>query len=854
MENKPDLEQENNSFAPEEQPERVQSSHTEHISDMYKGYFLDYASYVILERAIPAIEDGLKPVQRRILHSMNVIDDGRFNKVANIIGQTMQYHPHGDAAIGEALVNMGQKEVLIDCQGNWGDIRTGDSAAASRYIEARLSKFAQEIAFNPKTTTYQLSYDGRKKEPIALPMKFPLLLSQGTEGIAVGLSTKILPHNVGELLQGSIDILNGKKTQILPDFLTGGLMDCSQYQSAKRGGKLRVRAKIEIVEKKHLAVRQIPAGTTTSSLIESIIKAASKGKIKIKKVTDNTAQEVEVFIELPAGVSPEQTLDALYAFTDCEVSISPITCVIKGEKPIFTTVDELLEYSAFHTKDLLKQELTIEKAELEERWHFASLEKIFIEKKIYQKIENCETWEEVLTTIAAALKPHVKKFKRAVTEEDVAKLTEIKVKRISKFNKFQADDLLLKLEEQIAQCVHHLEHLNEYAIAYYQNLIKKYAHLYPRRTQIANFDNIEAASVALNNEKLYVNREEGFMGFGLKKDEFIEECSDLDEVIVFHQEGTYSITKIAEKVFIGKNPLYVGVWRKNDSRKVYNVAYANLDKGGTFVKRFAVLGVTRDKKYPIADGVEKAKILYFSANPNGEAETITVQLTQASTAKKKEFDYNFAEMEIKNRNTRGNELTKYPVRKIKQKSAGVSTLGALKIWLDEHSGKLNTNGYGRFIAEFEEEDRIVSFYKNASYELSNFDVTTNRFELKDILHLGKLSPKAAFSAVYYDPERKATYAKRFLIETTSLNQRFDFLPTPNCELLLLSAQAEPAISYQIKNGSKILNGEIRLHTFVEVMGWKALGNKISDSKLLKVTEILPATDDNTGENTEQSLF
>lgn len=816
-----------------------QAQHTEHIADMYKDYFLDYASYVILERAIPAIEDGLKPVQRRILHSMNVIDDGRFNKVANVIGQTMQYHPHGDAAIGEALVNLGQKNLLIDCQGNWGDVRTGDSAAAPRYIEARLSKFAQEVAFNHKTTQFQLSYDGRKKEPIALPMKFPLLLAQGVEGIAVGLSTKILPHNFVELVQGSIAILRGEKTQILPDFPTGGMMDASQYHSAKRGSKVRVRAKIEIQDKKNLVIREIPFGTTTSSIIDSILKAAAKNKIKVKKVTDNTAQHVEVLVELPAGVSPEQTMDALYAFSDCEVSISPMTCVIKGEKPIFTTVDELLEYSTHHTKDVLKKELEIEKHELEEKWHFASLEKIFIEKKIYAKIENCETWEAVLETIAHALKPHTKTFKRAITQDDIIKLTEIKVKRISKFNKFQADDYLQKLEEQIQQTQHHLDNLVAYAVAYFENLLKKYGAAHQRKTIITNFDTIEAATVALNNEKLYINREEGFIGYGLKKDEFIEECSDLDDVIIFHNDGSFSVVKIAEKVFVGKNPLYVAVWRKNDQRKVYNMVYTDLDKGGNYVKRFAVLGITRDKKYPVADGIDKSKVLYFSANANGEAETISIQLTQSCSAKKKDLEYNFADLEIKGRGARGNVLTKYPIRKVKLKTAGVSTLGALQIWLDDTSGKLNTTEYGRFVGAFGENDRIIAFYKNASYEMTNFDLVTNRFEIKDLLHIGKFNPQQVVSVIYYDGERRATYAKRFVVETTSLNQRFEFLPNASSELLFLSVQPTPRVSYQLKGaGGKSLSGELDLGTFVEVMGWKALGAKISDMKLAKVTEIL----------------
>ena len=839
------------------------------VGDMYKNYFLDYASYVILERAIPSMEDGLKPVQRRILHAMHLIDDGRFNKVANVIGQTMQYHPHGDASIGDALVHMGQKDLLIECQGNWGDIRTGDSAAASRYIEARLSKFALDVAFNPKTTQYQRSYDGRKKEPINLPIKFPLLLAQGVEGIAVGLSTKILPHNFCELLQGCIDILNGKSTQILPDFLTGGFIDVSQYNSGRKGSKVRVRAKIEVSEnKKALLIKEIPFGTTTTSLIDSILKANAKNKIKIKKIVDNTAKDVEIFIDLAAGVSPEQTIDALYAFTDCEVSISPSTCVIDGDKPIFTTVDEILRNSTYRTKDFLQLELEIEKGELEEKWHFASLERIFIEKRIYKKIEECETWEAVIDAIAKGLKPHTKNLIREVTEEDIVKLTEIKIKRISKFNSFQSDEYIAQLEAQIETVKGHLSNMNKFAINYYKNLLKKYGHLYPRRTEIANFDVIQASAVALNNEKLYVNREEGFMGYGLKKDEYIEDCSDLDDVIVFNADGSYFVTKIAEKVFIGKNPLYVGIWRKGEERKVYNVAYTDLEKGGSFVKRFAVLAITRDKKYPIADGVEKAKILHFSANPNGEAESITVQLTQSCSAKKKEFDYDFAELEVKGRASRGNVLTKYPVRKIKFKKAGFSTLGDLKIWLDENTGKINTQApavQGRYLGEFSEEDRIISISKQATYELNACDIINTRFDMKDALFIEKYEAEKPIAVVYYDGERAATYVKRFLIDTTTLQQSFDFLPNKHkdTQMLFVSLHANPQISYQIKvKGAKAMETTLNINEFVEVMSRSALGKKLSDLKLLKVTDITPATiainteaeQIETEENINNSLF
>lgn len=811
------------------------------LGEMYKDYFLDYASYVILERAVPAIEDGLKPVQRRILHAMFTMDDGRYNKVANIIGQTMQYHPHGDASIGDALVNMGQKDLLIDCQGNWGDVRTGDAAAASRYIEARLSKFAKAVVFNPKTTLFQLSYDGRKKEPVTLPMKFPLLLVQGVEGIAVGLATKILPHNFIELIQGSIDILKGKQPTIFPDFLTGGLIDCSQYNGGKRGGKVRVRARVEIADRKTLLVKEIPYGTTTGSVIDSIVKANNKNKIKIKKVVDNTAEHVEIAIELPAGVSPEVTLDALYAFTDCEVSISPNACVIRDGKPVFLRVEELLHAATLQTKDLLGWELKILEHELQERLLFASLEKIFIENRIYQKIEDCETWESVLTTIDDALKPFTAKFYRPITQDDIIRLTEIKIKRISKYNKFQADDLLVRLEGELKEVRYHLENLVDYTINYYKKLLKDFGAGRERKTQIVQFDTISAVEVVVNNAKLYINREEGFMGYGLKKDEFVEECSDIDDVIVFNKDGTFSVFKISEKVFIGKNPLHVAIWRKQNERMIYNVAYADLDAGVNYVKRFAVPAITRDRKYPIADGVEKAQILHFSANPNGEAEVIQVKLTQACKAKKKEFEYNFAEQTIKGRGARGNVLTKYPIRKITVKSRGESTLGALKIWYDTTTGRLNTSEYGKLLGAFEEEDRIIAIYNNGTYEMTNFEII-NRFEPKEVLHLSQFDPEMVFTAVYFDGERQASYAKRFLVETTTLNSKFEFLPNTHksTALLFLSVHPNPKIEFKVKTDKqKMLENELELGNFVDVMGWKAIGSKISDFKLTDLKDISP---------------
>jgi topoisomerase-4 subunit A len=809
------------------------------LGEMYKDYFLDYASYVILERAVPAIEDGLKPVQRRILYAMDVMDDGRYNKVANIIGQAMQYHPHGDASIGDALVNMGQKDLLIDCQGNWGDVRTGDNAAASRYIEARLSKFAKVVLFNHKTTEYSLSYDGRKKEPVTLPVKFPLLLAHGVEGIAVGLATKILPHNFIELIEASIDILKGKKIKIYPDFLTGGFIDVSNYNGGKRGGKVRVRAKIEITDRKTLTIKEIPYGTTTGSLIESIVKASNKNKIKVKKVVDNTAENVEISIELPPGTSPEVTLDALYAFTDCELSISPNACVIRDGKPVFITVEELLDFATWQTKDLLEWELRIQEEELMEKWHFASLEKIFIENRIYLKIEDCETWEEVLSTIDTALKPFVIDFYRAVTQDDIIKLTEIKIKRISKFNKFEADEYILKLENQLEETRENLKNIIEYSIAYYEKLLKDFSKGRERKTTITQFDTISAVEVVVNNAKLYLNREEGFMGYGLKKDEFLEECSDIDDVIIFHKDGTFMVTKIADKIFIGKNPLHVTIWRKQNERMIYNVAYADLSAGINYVKRFSVPAITRDKKYPIADGVEKATVLHFSANPNGEAETVLIKLTQSCTAKKKEFEYDFAQLAVKGRGARGNVLTKYPVRKITVKSRGESTLGALKIWWDSANGRLNTSEYGLLLGAFEEDDRIIAFYKNGSYEMTNYDLH-NRFEPKDIQYISQFDPETIFNIIYFDGERECTYSKKIKLDTTTLNTKFEFINShKNSELLFFSIHPEPKIKYEASD--KKGKSQIQELNFsqLDVIGRTSLGTKISDQKINNIIDISP---------------
>lgn len=806
------------------------------IRTMYEDYFLDYASYVILERAIPTAQDGLKPVQRRILHAMFLMNDGRYHKVANIIGQTMQFHPHGDAAIGDALVHIGQKDLLIDCQGNWGDVRTGDRAAAARYIEARLSKFALDVAFNPKTTDFQLSYDGRKKEPILLPLKFPLLLAQGVDGIAVGLSTKILPHNFVELIKASIDILRGKKVQIFPDFSTGGLADFSNYNGGKRGGKVRVRARIEILGKKHLAITEIPYGTTTTGIIDSILKAANKNKIKIKKVVDNTAAKVEILIELPTGASPEMTMDALYAFTDCEVSISPNACTIDGERPAFTTVEELLYICTERTKFLLEWELKNRQKELEDKWHQASLEKIFIENKIYLAIEECESWEEVLEAVDEGLKPYIAHIKRPIVEEDLIRLTEIKIKRISKYNKFKADELLRTIEEELKEVEHNLANLVTFTIDYYKDLLKKHGKGRERKTEISNFDTINAASVVINNAKLYINRAEGFIGYGLKKDEFISECSDIDDVIIFYKDGSYKVVRIADKVFVGKHPVHVAVWKKGDKRMVYNMVYADLEKGVNYVKRFNVAAITRDKQYPVANQVDKAKLLHFSVNPNGEAEIIQIQLTQSCSAKKKEFEYDFAELAVKGRSSRGNVLTKYPIRKVKTTQKGRSTLGAIKIWYDDTNGRINTKEYGRYVGAFEEDDRILVLYNDGSYELTNYE-RTNRYDIKSLISIQKWHKDMVVSCVYYDGERKATYVKRFQIETNTLGQKFSFLPNEyvSTKQLLGTLHENPEVEYKVRVGrSKTEVKKLLLANFVEVKGWKALGNKLCDNTLAAI--------------------
>ncbi|MEP1955010.1 MAG: DNA gyrase/topoisomerase IV subunit A, partial [Algoriphagus sp.] len=772
------------------------------VTGMYKEWFLDYASYVILERAVPAIEDGLKPVQRRILHAMKEMDDGRFNKVANIIGQSMQFHPHGDASIGDAIVNIGQKELLIETQGNWGDVRTGDRAAAARYIEARLSKFALEVLFNSQTTEWQLSYDGRKREPVTLPVKFPLLLAQGVEGIAVGLSTKILPHNFCELILASIEILKGNKTNVLPDFMTGGFADFSEYNEGLRGGKVKVRARIEEEDSKTLLIKDIPFGVTTDTLIDSILKANDKGKIKIKKVVDNTAKEVEIAIQLAPGVSPDVTIDALYAFTDCEVSISPNACVIIKDTPVFLTVNQILEYNTKQTKALLKRELEIRKGELMEKLLFSSLEKIFIENRIYRDIEECTTWDDVLKAIDLGLDPYKPDFYREITTDDLVRLTEIKIKRISKFDAFKADELMKRLQDELKEVNHHLRHLTDYAIAYYQNLLDKYGKGRERKTEIRAFDAIQATTVAANNAKLYVNRADGFVGYGLKKDEFVCDCSDLDDIIVIRKDGVCMVSKIQEKNFMGKDILHVAVFRKGDERMVYNYIYLDGATGRAMVKRFQVLAVTRDKEYLLTKGTKGTKHLYLTANANGEAEIITVYLTQGAKARVKVFDFDFASIEIKGRGAGGNILTRYPVRKIQLKMEGVSTLGGLNIYYDSIVGRLNTDERGTLIGNFLGDDKILVCYKNGDYELTSFELT-NRYDAPNVLLIEKFNPDKVLSAIYFDGGSKTYYIKRFQIETTTLNKNFNFISDhKNSYLKLVSTEKQPQARVTLIKGKE----------------------------------------------------
>ncbi len=822
------------------------------VQGQYKNWFLDYASYVILERAVPAVEDGLKPVQRRILHAMKEMDDGRFNKVANIIGQSMQYHPHGDASIGDALVNMGQKDLLIETQGNWGDVRTGDDAAAPRYIEARLSKFALEVAFNAKTTDWALSYDGRKNEPVTLPMKFPLLLAQGAEGIAVGLATKILPHNFCELIEASIKYLRGRKFELLPDFLTGGSMDASNYNEGKRGGKVRVRAVIEEQDKKSVVIRSVPYGVTTTQLMESIVKANDQGKIKIKKVTDHTAKDVEIIVDLAPGISPDITIDALYAFTDCEVSISPNACVIVDQKPRFLGVHELLRISADNTKDLLKRELEIRLGELQEKWHYTSLEKIFFEEKIYKELEKKhETWERVLLAIDKAFDPFKKQLRRAITREDIVKLTEKPVRRIYKLDIDELIEQIRGIEADIKQVEYDLANLVDFAVAYYENLLKKFGKGRERKTEIKPFDTIQAKAVAIANIKLYVNYADGFVGTGLKKDEFVTECSDLDDIIAFTKAGKMKVVKVADKSFIGKDIIHVAVFDKANDRITYNMIYADGKSGISFAKRFNVTGITRDKEYDLTKGEEKSRVHYFSVNPNGEAEVVKIVLSPNSTARNKEFDFYFEELDIKGRGSIGNQVTKYPIKSVKFKEAGRSTLSAKKMWFDDKFGRLTTETRGIYLGNFEAEDRILVIYNDGSYEITDQELT-QRFDAEKILLIEKFDPAKIITAVYLDKEKLQYNIKRFKIETTTLHNKFLFIKEGEGNRLeMVCTDAEPILAVQSGKGQQIRKAKFKVVSMVEVMGWKAVGAKLTEySKSIEMEWVRPVVE----ENAQPQLF
>ena len=822
------------------------------VQGQYKTWFLDYASYVILERAVPAVEDGLKPVQRRILHAMKEMDDGRFNKVANIIGQSMQYHPHGDASIGDALVNMGQKELLIDTQGNWGDVRTGDDAAAPRYIEARLSKFALEVAFNAKTTEWQLSYDGRKQEPVTLPMKFPLLLAQGAEGIAVGLSTKILPHNFIELCEAAIKYLRGKRFELLPDFITGGLMDASNYSEGKRGGKIRVRAAIEERDKKTLIIKSIPYGITTSALMDSIVKANEQGKIKIKKVTDATAKHVEIIIELAAGVSPDITIDALYAFTDCELSISPNACVIIDQKPRFVGVHELLKTSIDKTKDLLQRELEIKLSELEDKWHYTSLEKIFFEEKIYKELEKKhETWDKVIAGIDKAFDPFKKKLNRPITKEDILKLTEKPVRRIYRLDINELNEQIKGIEADIKQVKYDLDNLVDFAVAYFENLQKKYGKGKERRTEIKLFDTIQAKQVAIANTKLYINREEGFIGTGLKKDEFLCDCSEFDDIIAFTKRGIMKVIKVADKTFIGKDILHAAVFLKNDDRTTYNMIYTDGASGISYAKRFNVTGVTRDKEYDLTKGSDKSKVPYLSVNPNGEAEVVKINLSPNCSARIKEFDFYFETLDIKGRGSMGNQVTKYPVRTVKFKEKGQATLAGRKLWFDTVYGRLNGDEKGILLGSFEAEDKILVLYKDGSYELTDLELT-QRFDAEKILLIEKFDPQKIITAVYADLDKKQYYVKRFKIETTSLHNKFFFIKEDkNIVLETVTTIDDPVLYFEKGRGAQTQKIKYKIGKNIEVTGWKTVGTRFEDyTKSVKMHWV----EQSNSNNAQQSLF
>lgn len=820
-------------------PVKSESRVSHHLSGMYQDWFLDYASYVILERAVPHINDGLKPVQRRILHSMKRLDDGRYNKVANIVGHTMQFHPHGDASIGDALVQLGQKDLLIDCQGNWGNILTGDGAAAPRYIEARLSKFALETVFNPKTTVWQLSYDGRNKEPVTLPVKFPLLLAQGVEGIAVGLSSKILPHNFNELIDASVAYLRGESFTLYPDFQTGGFIDVSKYNDGERGGSVKVRSKITKLDNKTLVISEIPYGRTTSSVIESILKANDKGKIKIKKVDDNTAKNVEILVHLAPGVSSDKTIDALYAFTDCEISISPNCCVIMDDKPHFLTVSDVLKHSTDDTLSLLRTELEIQKGELEEALFFASLEKIFIEKRIYKDkdFENAPDMDAAVAHIDARLERFKPKLIREVTREDILRLMEIKMGRILKFNSDKSDAQIAQYKEEIGRIDNHLAHIVSYTIDWFLMLKEKYGKNYPRLTEVRNFDTIEATKVVEANEKLYINRAEGFIGMGLKKDEFVCNCSDIDDIIIFYRNGTYKIVKVSEKMFVGKDVLYLNVFKRNDNRTIYNVIYRDGKGGFNYIKRFAVTGVSRDKEYDVTKGTEGSRILYFSANANGEAETVKVILKPRPRQKLLVFEKDFSEIAIKGRASMGNILTKADVHKISLKQKGSSTLGGRMVWFDRDVLRLNYDGRGEELGEFQSDDQILVILRNGDFYTTNFDLS-NHYE-DSILVIEKFNPGKVWTAALYDADQKYFYLKRFQLEPGSRKQNF-LGENPKSRLMLLTDETYPRIEVTFGGHDSfreplVLDAE----EFIGVKGFKAKGKRIATFEIEAINELDP---------------
>tara|TARA_B110000438_G_scaffold182464_1_gene174395 strand:- start:1386 stop:4010 length:2625 start_codon:yes stop_codon:yes gene_type:complete len=808
------------------------------VSGMYKDWFLDYASYVILERAVPSLEDGFKPVQRRILHSMKDLDDGRFNKVANVVGHTMQYHPHGDASIADAMVQIGQKDLLIETQGNWGNILTGDRSAASRYIEARLSKFALEVVFSPKITKWQSSYDGRRKEPINLPVKFPLLLAQGGEGIAVGLSTKILPHNFIELIDASIKCLKGQKFIIYPDFPTSGIMDITNYNDGLRGGRIKVRARISQLNKNTLVISQIPYTTTTSSLIDSIVKANEKGNIKIKKIEDNTANDVEVLVHLPTGVSPDKTIDGLFAFTSCETSISPLGCVIENNKPLFVGVSEILNRSSKRTKELLRLELEYKRGDLENQWHYASLERIFIENRIYRDIENVDTWKGVIKAIFDGLRPFIENLKRDIVEDDVVRLTEIKIKRISKFDINKAQLKIESIESDLEEINFHLKNLTDYAISYFKNLKIVYGKNKKRKTEIRIFDDVDAKKVVVKNSKLYVNREEGFIGTSIRKDEFVEECSDIDDVIAFTEEGKMMVTKVGSKKFIGKNIKHVAVFRKKDKRTVYNMIYRDGKKGTSYIKRFSVTGVTRDKEYNLTRGTENSKILYFSSNPNGEAELVNIILRQSGAIKKLKWELDFADLEIKGRGSKGNIVTKYTVSKIEFKEKGLSTLKPRKIWFDETIQRLNVENRGELLGEFKADDSLLIIQQNGI--LKTIKPNLNMHFPEDMIILEKWIENKPLSVIYFDGNKDRYFIKRFLAGSQNVDQYF--IPSNSkIQLELVFSDWKPVIEIAFSKTSKGKKDNIiqNIEELISVKGIKAIGNQLSSYKIKNINQLDP---------------